>query len=140
VTNESGQITVFVLGISIVCFAVAGLAVDGTRVFLARRTLQSAADSAALAGAAEIDRFAYYTSGGKVVSLEPVAARRLALQWLAYRGVGARASVTVVSDVVTVALRTEVPTSLLGLVGVAGLPVAALARASPVAGSAAGTG
>jgi len=42
--DETGQVIVLALGLTLVAFAVAGIAVDGTRVFLARRSLQNLAD------------------------------------------------------------------------------------------------
>jgi hypothetical protein len=54
-SDERGQIAVLALGLALVVFAIAGLAVDGTRAFLARRSLQNLADAAALAGAGELD-------------------------------------------------------------------------------------
>jgi hypothetical protein len=133
--NERGQATVMVLGLALVCFAVAGLAVDGTRVFLARRTLQNAADAAATAGASELDTAVYYRTGGRNVVLDPAAARRVAARWLARRGVGGRASIAADDHTVTVALRDEVSTSWLGLVGIDRIPVGATARSRPVAGA-----
>jgi Flp pilus assembly protein TadG len=132
---ERGQAAVLVLGLALVCFAIAGLAVDGTRVFLARRALQNAADAAATAGAAELDTVAYYRTGGRRVALDASAARSVAARWLARHGLGAEASITTDGRSVSVALRDEVPTSWLGLVGIDRIPVGAIARSRPVAGS-----
>lgn len=74
--NERGQTTVLVLGMALLAFALSGVAVDGTRAWLYRRTLQNAADGAALAGAAELDRSAYYASGGESVVLDADARAR----------------------------------------------------------------
>jgi uncharacterized membrane protein len=54
--GEHGQTTVLVVGLALVVFAVTGLAVDGTRAFLLRRTLQNVADASAVAAAGEISR------------------------------------------------------------------------------------
>jgi Flp pilus assembly protein TadG len=134
--DERGQATVFVLGMAMVAMAVVGVAVDGTRAFLARRTLQNAADSAALAGAAELDRTRLYSSGGRAVVLDPAAARRLAGEWLARRGLRAEADIVAGETRVVVVLRDEVATTFLGIVGVGSIPVAARADAEPRAGSA----
>jgi Flp pilus assembly protein TadG len=134
VSGERGQVSVMALGLAVVAFAVAGLATDGTRAFLARRTLQNTADAAALAAASELDRDAYYSSGGRRVVLDPSGARAVALEWLARRGLGARAQVRVAPDVVAVALRDEIRTTFLGAVGIRVVPVAVLATAEPVAG------
>ncbi|MDQ3916305.1 MAG: pilus assembly protein TadG-related protein [Actinomycetota bacterium] len=133
--DERGQVTVLVLGMALLAFAVAGLAVDGTRAWLLRRSLQNAADAAALAGAGEIDRRAYYSSGGRSITLDPAASEAVATRWLAARGVAARASVTSAGDRVTVTMRAEMPTTFLALVGVRTLGVGVEADAAPIAGS-----
>jgi hypothetical protein len=120
---------------AMVAVAVVGVAVDGTRAFLARRTLQNAADSAALAGAGELDEARLYGSGGRVVVLDPVSARRLAVEWLARRGLRVEAEIVADRSRVVVALRDEVATSFLGILGVGSIPVAAQADAEPRAGS-----
>ncbi|MGH2756825.1 MAG: pilus assembly protein TadG-related protein [Actinomycetota bacterium] len=132
--NELGQVTVLVLGMGLLTFAVSGLAVDGTRAFLFRRTLQSSADAAALAGAAELDRDAYYRSGGRVRKIDEGAARAAALRWIELRGIGSRAAVSIEGDTVVVVLRDRVPTMFLALVGIGWVPVAADAAAQPRAG------
>ncbi|HEY7875369.1 MAG TPA: pilus assembly protein TadG-related protein, partial [Actinomycetota bacterium] len=92
--NADGQAMVLVLGLALVCFAIAGLAVDGTRVFLARRTLQNAADAAATAGAGQVDAGVYYRTGGRRVVLDESSARSVASRWLARRGLQADAAIT----------------------------------------------
>ncbi len=133
-SRQGGQVTVLVLGLAVIVFAVAGLAVDGTRAFLYRRTLQNAADAAALAASGQLDTGAYYGTGGREVTLDPVAARREAFVWLTRRGLDARASVTTGDSMVAVTLRGELDTSFLSLVGIGQVPVAVLARARPVEG------
>ena len=133
--GDEGQVTVLVVGLSLVAFAVAGLAIDGTRAFLARRTLQNAADSSALAGASEIDQRAYYLSGGRIVELQPASAREVAARWLSRRGVTARAVVAADERAVRVRLADEVETSFLGLVGIRRIPVGAEAIAEPLPGA-----
>jgi hypothetical protein len=134
VRRERGQVTIMAVGLAFVSFAVAGLATDGTRAWLQRRTLQNAADSAALAAAAEIDRNLLYSSGGRTVRLDAGAARQAALEWLGRRGLRVSASVAVEEASVTVALRDQIRTGWLGLVGVHSVPIAVIARAEPVAG------
>jgi Flp pilus assembly protein TadG len=132
--EERGQVTVLVLGMALLCFAVAGVAVDGTRAFLFRRTLQNAADSAALAGAAELDRRVYYGSGGRRITLDPGLAGRLATAYFGDRALDAEVAVDTGSAGVAVVARGEVATTWLGLVGIETLPVAVEARAAPLAG------
>lgn len=133
--SQSGQTTVLVLGLALVAFSVAGLAVDGTKAFLFRRSLQNAADAAAVAAAGELDRVRYYASGGGALVLDPRAAGKVAEEILSTRRLPARAAVTTGREGVTVVLRGRVPTSFLRLVGIDSVPVAAEARAEPIAGS-----
>jgi uncharacterized membrane protein len=132
--SESGQVTVLVLGFTLIALSVAGLAVDGTRAFLMRRTLQNSADSSALAGAGELDVQTYYSSGGRRVRLDPEAARSVALTYFQQRGLPATVGVEATDDRVSVILRTEVDTLFLRLIGIDSLPVAARSEASPIAG------
>jgi Flp pilus assembly protein TadG len=129
--DEAGQITVFVVGIALVCFAVAGIAVDGTRAWLYRRTLQNAADSSALAGAAELDVSDYYEGGGDRADIDLGAARRVAARWVADAGLDVQSGYAIDESGVLVGLRGRVPTTFLGLIGVDSLPVAVEARAEP---------
>ncbi|MDQ4124095.1 MAG: pilus assembly protein TadG-related protein [Actinomycetota bacterium] len=131
--NERGQTTVLVLGMALLAFAVAGLAVDGTRAWLYRRTLQNAADAAALAGAGELDRPTYYATGEVV--LDEVASERTALRWLSARAMEARAAVDSTSDRVTVEMRGAVATTFLSLAGIDDIQVAVRADAAPIPGT-----
>jgi hypothetical protein len=115
-----------------VVLAVSGLVVDGTRAFLLRRTLQNAADAAALAGAGEVDVPAYYSSGGRTIVLRPEAAQRAAHRWLAARGIAGRVVVDVEAEGVAVVLRSRVDTLFLRLAGIDSVPVAVSARAGPL--------
>jgi Flp pilus assembly protein TadG len=132
--RDGGQITVMALGLAIITLAVAGLAIDGTRAFLLRRTLQNAADASALAGSGGLDSTAYYSSGGGRIQLEPAAARRAAIELLTRRGVDAQAVVRSAPDGVDVTLRGQARTTFLSLVGIGAVPVVVEARAQPVAG------
>jgi hypothetical protein len=132
--SQAGQATVLTLGVALVVFAVAGLAVDGTRAFIARRTLQNAADAAALAAAGQLDMAAFYSSGGREFRLDGPSARALAHRYLSDRGLAGGAALEANAGSITVVLRDEVETTFLGLVGVDALPVAAEARAEPIPG------
>lgn len=133
--NERGQTTVLVLGMALLAFAVAGLAVDGTRAWLYRRTLQNAADAAALAGASELDRDAYYGSGGEDVVLDERASERAAALNLTHRITGARAAIDTTTDRVTVEMRGSVATTFLSLAGIDYIQVAVSADAAPIPGT-----
>lgn len=131
--RESGQTTVMIVGMTVVALAVVGFAIDGTRAFLMRRTLQNAADAAATAGSSELDQDRYYASGGRILKLDPQSAERAAARWLASRSIDAKAQIDGASDGVTVVLRGEITTTFLGVVGIRDVPVAVSARAEPVA-------
>jgi len=130
---ERGQATILVLGMTMLVFGVIGLAVDGTRAFIFRRTLQSAADAAALAGAGELDAVRYYASRGRAVKVDVAAAGAGARKWLALRGLKVRSVVEVEANRVTVRLRGEVPTLFLRILGLDEVPVAVEAASAPAA-------
>lgn len=129
--SEHGQATVLVLGLTLVVFGVIGLAVDGTKAFIYHRTLQSAADAAALAGAGELDAIRYYASKGREVRVDEAAAGAAARRWLALRGLQAQVAVEADADRVTVRLRSEVPTLFLRIIGLDEVPVAVEAASAP---------
>ena len=132
--SERGQVTVMALGLALVSLVIAGLAVDGTKAFLLRRTLQNAADSASLAGAGEIDRNAYYGSGGKSLGLSSEAVMRTARRYLSLRQIDARVSIEVAEDDVSIVLRGSSDTLFLALVGISEVPVAVESNAAAIAG------
>lgn len=129
--DQRGQVTVLILGLALVVFAISGLAIDGTRAFLFRRTLQSSADAASLAAASELDESAFYISGGRKRTLDAEDAERAAGRWLSLRGLGAHSEIRVEGGRVIVVLKDEVPTSFLALVGIDEIPVAVIAAAEP---------
>lgn len=131
--RERGQVAVLVIGMAIVVLAVSGLALDGTRALLLRRTLQNAADSAALAAAGEIDTSILYSSGGRRVVLDPLRAKRVGSMWLSRRGVRT-GGVHPRSDSVEVVVTGSVRTHFLRLVGIRWIPVAARGVAAPIEG------
>ena len=121
-----------VLGIFFVVFGVVAFAVDGTRAFLMRRTLQNAADAAALAGASELDLSTYYRSGGRRIQLDEDASEDIARRYLAHRGIDASAQIVAHEGAVRVELRSKLPSTFLNLIGVQAIPVAAAATAEPL--------
>lgn len=128
--DERGQVMVLVIGMALVVAAVAGVAVDGTRAFLHRRTLQNAADSAVLAAASQLDRSQVYSTP-EGVTLDKGSAERFASQWLSERSVAADVRVATTRREISVLVRGGVPTTFLRLVGVEFLGVAARASARP---------
>jgi uncharacterized membrane protein len=129
--DESGQTTILVLGLSLLAFAVAGVAIDGTRAFILRRSLQNAADAASVAGAGELDEQAYYHSGGMDIELDAEAAAGTAESYAARRGIPWTSSVETDREGVYVVLRAKSPTTFLRLIGIEAIPVAVESLAEP---------
>jgi Flp pilus assembly protein TadG len=133
VHDDHGTVTLWLLGLCLLLFALGGISVDLWRAFSARRSLSNAADAAALAGASAIDEDAYRIAG--VVQLDPALAearaRASALRQLdaaARRGVDVHAD----RDAVTVVVRGELGFTLLGVVDPGGdLAVEVTATATP---------
>lgn len=134
--TDDGQATLFVLGMALVALAVTFFAIEGTRSFLMRRTLQNAADAAAIAGASQLDESAYYSSGGMRATLDPGEAEAAGIESLAARGLDVDTRIEATQDEVAVRLRTDLATPFLRFIGIHSVPVSADARAEPVTGSA----
>ena len=113
--DDTGAVSVFVIGLVLVLMVVAGLVVDGGRAVNARAALADDAEQAARAGANQIDENVLRASGD--VRIDPVAARRAAAEFLAVRGYGPE-QVTVDADAIEVhvSLTRVVPTQLLSLI------------------------
>jgi uncharacterized membrane protein len=133
--QDAGSATLLALGLALVVFAVAGLAVDGTRAYLSRTRLQNLADAAALAAADRIDVHAYRKRSGSMTVVEVDSARETALRSLRGLSSDVRAVVISARDGVVVRLSVAVPTTFLGLIGVHELRVVADAKARPMVGS-----
>jgi len=71
--DDQGSVLVLGLGFVVVTMLAVGLVVDASRLFLARRSLASLADGAALRGAHDLDLAALYRSGGSGTSGAPSA-------------------------------------------------------------------
>ncbi|MDQ4096129.1 MAG: pilus assembly protein TadG-related protein [Actinomycetota bacterium] len=121
---------------SLVALAVTFFMVEATRAFLMRRTLQKAADAAAVTGASQLDEEAYYVSGGTVTVLNPGTAETAASRSIAQRGLDVIATVDASTTRVRVRLRTDLTTQFLRFVGIDAVPVDAEAAAEPIEGPA----
>lgn len=131
--TEGGHASILVLGTCLVCFAVGGLAVDGMRVLLERRSLQALADSAARAGASMLDVDDMYRDGPGAAGLDAEKARRRVAEMLEGRPLD-RAAVSASTARVLVEVRRTIDPTFLRAVGIRGLPVRASAAAKPVFG------
>jgi uncharacterized membrane protein len=110
-------------------FAVVGLTVDGGTVFDARRELQNTADSAARAGAGQIDQQVYRASNGASVVLDQASARVTAAQYVASQGADLNAVISSDDQHVLVSVSRDVPTNFLRLAGIDKVHIAADAPA-----------
>ena len=134
--SEQGQVTVFALGVCLVSIAVAGLAIDGARLWVHKRTLQATADAAAASGANALDVGSLYASGGIRPRLDPHLARTRAASVISQRGLAGEAGIETRAHAVRVSLRSQIDTSFLSLVGITRIPVTAEAAAEPLFGDA----
>lgn len=134
--SEQGSVTGMLVVVMVVVLAFAGLALDGTRLLLARRDLQALADSAALAGASSIDERRFRETGGSVVVLDPAGARFAAAAVVSTSGWPAdgRGSVEVSGTRVRVHLERPIGLTLLSLIGLAPPVIGATASADPRVG------
>jgi Flp pilus assembly protein TadG len=134
--NERGQASVLLVGVVLLGLAFAGLAVDGTRLFTARRDLHNIADSAALAGASAIDEAQFRASDGVEVRLDPVAAHLAVDAVLRESNLPADTRVEVDVDTTTIEVRLARPVDLtfLRILGARDQTIGAHATASPNTG------
>lgn len=132
--NERGQALVLVLGVLLVCVAVAGVAVDMMRATLLRRSLQSVADSAVTLGASQLDTTSYYSTGGVHGGLHRERGASAAREVLERGPHVDSMQVSVTSSAVRALVSGRVETSFLRLIGVRRLTVTARAAAEPVFG------
>jgi Flp pilus assembly protein TadG len=130
--GSAGTVTLWLLGVCLVLFALGGISLDLWRAFSERRSLAATADAAALAGASAIDETAYRTSG--VVVLVPALAESRArahvarqLDRAALRAVSVHADATAV----TVVVHGDVGFTLLGVLEPGAFAVRVTATATP---------
>ena len=131
-SGERGTITLWLLGLCVMLFALGGISVDLWRSFSTRRALASGADAAALAGASAIDEGRYRGSG--VIALVPAIAERRARTSLARQLDQAAlrdAEVRATESSVTVVVHGRVGFTLLGLIGHGDFDVEVAATALP---------
>ncbi|WP_205752356.1 pilus assembly protein TadG-related protein [Cryptosporangium phraense] len=126
-TGESGQATAFLAVLVVALLLLAGLVLDGGTALAARTRALDAAQSAARAGAQQLDLPLYRATGQ--VRLDPYRAERAAQNFLAAAGIPGQ--VTTTTGAVTVTTRTDRPTQLLQLVGVDSLHATGTATAIP---------
>lgn len=115
--------------LALALFALAGLAVDGGRALAADQQASAVAEEAARAGAQALSVQALRDGA---VTIDGAAAAAAAQRVLA--GAGIIGSVTVAAGGVRVAVKDTVPTTMLGIVGIATMTVHATAVATDLHG------
>jgi hypothetical protein len=122
--GDEGALVAFVLLLLVALMALLGLVVDGGAALTAHQAAEVEAEQAARAGAGAISVDGLRAGS---VQLDPVAAVVAAQRFAAATGHPGR--VNVVGGVVTVSVRYDVPTTVLGLIGIHTLSVMASASA-----------
>jgi Flp pilus assembly protein TadG len=128
--GEAGQLTVFVVVLTLPLLLLAGLVVDGGGVLAAHQRAIAAAFEAARAGAQAVDLNRLRSSGAVV--LDPDEARAEALGYLA--AVGQTGDVSVIGDAVTVTVSLRHPLAVLSVVGIGPVTVSGTATATATQG------
>ena len=106
-----------------------GLTLDGGLAFDARRELQNTADTAARAGAMQVDQQVYRDSNGATVVLDQASARATAAQYVASQGPDVQAVISSDDQHVLVSVSRDVPTNFLRIAGIDKVHIAATAPA-----------
>jgi hypothetical protein len=126
--GDAGQVTGFAVIMVVAVIALAGLVLDGGLAVAAKADAFATAQSAARAGAQQLDLALYRATGQ--VRLDPAAATAAAQAWLA--SAGAAGTVSATPQQVRVQVTRVARTQLLALVGVASITVHATATAVAV--------
>ena len=132
--GDTGTVLVLVLGFTMVLALLVGVVVNVSAAVLARRSVASAADGAAVAAAQSLDLTALYGSGlrdGRL-PLDPADASRRVAAYAAQATAsqpGLQLAVTVAGATATVTAVRDVPLPFGRLLGLQPLHVRAVARA-----------
>lgn len=126
--TERGSVTVFTVIMTVTLIFVAGLVVDGGQVLNAKREAANVAESAARAGAQELDEDA--VRGGEPARLDERKAIARAESYLAASGYTGAATISGNTVVVNVTARQQM--LILGIGGLAGVTVHGTGSASPI--------
>ena len=132
VRSERGSVAPLVAVVLIGLLGITALVIDGGLMFSARRDIQGLADSAARAGAMALD--VNTLRSDDAVRLDPDAARRAARDYLGAAGFDGRMTINADTLRVTVDLRQDRATVMMGLLGIRQMRTEAHAVARPRAG------
>jgi Flp pilus assembly protein TadG len=133
--RQQGQILVFVVGVTMALLLLAGLSIDGGRILSARARALDEAQEAARSAVQQLDQPALRQ--GQATPIDPVAARRVALQYLA--ATGDQGVVSVSGSDVTVTVSRSVAMEVLGIAGIGPVTVSASGTAHASRGTVSGT-
>ena len=128
--DDSGQVTAFVVILTLALVGFAGLVLDAGMALSAKVQALDAAQAAARAGAQQLDLTEYREHN--IAELDPPRAQAAAQGWLSSAGLDG--TVTATAETVTVTVRRTTRTQLLQLVGVRTLMVSATATATAIQG------
>jgi hypothetical protein len=130
VAGDRGSVTGYTVIVTIAAIVFAGLVLDAGMAVATKVQAISVAQSAARAGARELD-LAHLRATG-TIRVDPVAAQTSAQDWLARAGWSGTVNVTGNEVTVTVTVTGASDTQLLGMVGIATIPVGATATATAI--------
>jgi hypothetical protein len=126
--GDRGSVTGYTVIVTIAAVVFAGLVLDAGMAVATKVQVISTAQSAARAGARDLD-LAHLRATG-TIRVDPAAAQTSAQDWLQRSGWGG--TVTVTGNQVTVTVTGTADTQLLGMVGIATIPVGATATATAI--------
>jgi len=127
--DQAGSLTAFLAVLCLALFVLIGLAVDAGRAIAERAAVMTEAQQAARAGAGELSVGALRSGQ---IDVDPTGAVRAATAYLA--SVGQAGTTSVTGQTVTVHVTADLPTVILGVVGVNRIVVSVTASAVNVHG------
>lgn len=128
---DRGSATILVIGLAIMLFACAGLAIDGGRAINARDKAFDVAEQAARTGAGQLDLASLREPNGAVV-LNRADADTAARRFVSTAGYDARSvTISLTGGSVTVVTEKTFNTALLGIVGINSMTISGTATAGP---------
>ena len=130
--DDAGAAAVMLVLLAPIFFAVAGFVLDGGRAIAARQGAADLAEQAARAGVNQLDVDHIRADGGDAV--DATAAQQAACRYVTVAAPTSRCAATVNGDQVTVTVRTQTPTVLLGLIGINAFHTGGTATARAVTG------
>ncbi|MCI0686315.1 MAG: pilus assembly protein TadG-related protein [Sporichthyaceae bacterium] len=131
---DTGSVAVWLLFITPVLFAFAGLVLDGGRILTARQHAANIAEQAARAGMDALDVAQFRASGGTVDVIDPVAAEQVACGYVAAAAPTASCSIEVTGNQVSVTVSLSTSTAILAAVGADSITTTAVGVARPAVG------